>query len=543
MKIRMQWSVSALFLLGACAEEPPPPVYQPVAVARRDIVVSASAAGSIEPVTTVEVKSKASGEILQVNAETGDVVRAGQLLVRVDPRTPRNALTQAEADLEVAQAQLDNARSQLRRSEELYKTQSITEQEFEAARLQAANANASLVRARRNLDDANIAFEDTEVKAPTTGVIIQRSVEPGTVISSAISQVSGGTVLLRMANLDTVQVRTLVDETDIGKIRAGLDVTITVDAFPNRPFRGSVLKIEPQASVQQNVTMFPVLIRIANENTLLKPGMNAEVEIHVGARQGVLAIPNAALRTQRDVGSAASVLGLDSAQVRQQVAEARQRPSQPDSASRALAGGASRPADNGERKSAGDTARGGGEKFTMPDGREITLPPGLKAAQVRAVFAKMQSGGGFASLSAEDQVVMQQLRSAGGMGGRRAGGGGSFVMRGGEGAEGGEARMQRPAGSSGSDYLFGGDYIVFVMRAGRAEPAPIRTGLTDLDYSEVVSGLTEQDTVLILPSASLIRAQQQEAARSEFMRSNALPGVQRQTTQPAPGPGPMIIRP
>ena len=528
--MKRAWKVIGTALaMGACGEEVPPPVYQPVTVERRDIVVSASAAGSIEPVTTVEVKSKASGEIMQVTVETGDAVRPGQLLVRVDPRAPTNALKQAEADLDVAQAQLANAQSQLRRSEELFKTQSITEQEFEAARLQAANANAQLVRAQRNLEDAKIAFEDTEVKAPSRGVIIQRSVEPGTVISSAISQVSGGTVLLRMANLDTVQVRTLVDETDIGKIQPALPVTITVDAFPNRPFQGIVLKVEPQAVVQQNVTMFPVLIRIANENGLLKPGMNAEVEIHVGSRQNVLAVPNAALRTQRDVSSAAGVLGLDPQEVLQQVADAR-RQARPDSGARTVAGPGAPPAANGP-----GSTKAEGEKVTTPDGREITLPPGLKASQVTAVFAKMQSGG-FQSLTAEDRAVMQQLRSAGGMGGPGARGGSGRTFTGSGGGAGGDgtlmvSRSDGGGGSGGSDYLLGGDYIVFVARGGELRPVPIRTGLTDLDYSEVLSGLTEQDTVLILPSASLIRQQQESQRQTEMMRS-AMPGV-----QPMPGGG------
>ena len=145
-----------------------------------------------------------------------------------------------------------------------------------------------------------------------------------TVISSATSNVGGGTVLLRMANLDTVQVRAQVDETDIGKIQPGMDVSILVDAYPGRPFEGKVLKIEPLAVTQQNVTMFPVLVRIANRQGLLKPGMNAEVEMHVGNREGVLAVPNAALRTTRDVASAAMVLNLDQETVDQQLASARE---------------------------------------------------------------------------------------------------------------------------------------------------------------------------------------------------------------------------
>ena len=102
--------------------------------------------------------------------------------------------------------------------------------------------------------------------------------------------------------------------------------------IPNRPFQGEVLKIEPLAEVQQNVTMFPVLVRIDNREGLLRPGMNSEVEIHVGRRDSVLAVPNAALRTQKDVESAAGVLGLSMEQVNAQLAAADQPPPQGDTA-------------------------------------------------------------------------------------------------------------------------------------------------------------------------------------------------------------------
>lgn len=482
---------------AACGDPPQPPVYQMVPVAARDIVVSASAAGVVEAVTTVEVKSKASGEIIEVRVDVGDPVRPGQLLVKVDPRVPYNALQQAQADLEVAKAQLANAESQLRRAEELFKTQSITEQEYEAARLQAATANAQLIRAQRSLEDARIAFEDTDVRAPINGIVITRTVEVGTVIASAVSQVSGGTTLLTMANLDTVQVRALVDETDIGKIQPGLPVTITVDAYPNRPFRGEVLKIEPQATVQQNVTMFPVLVRIPNHDGLLKPGMNAEVEVHVGNRQGVLAVPNAALRTERDVSSAAMVLGLSDDEVRQQLAEARERGTTPAEAGQASLGGTV----------SDSTPQAPGGATMMLGDRQITLPPGVTEEQVRAVFQKMRSGGGPGALTADEQALVGRLRGA--MGGGRPG----AAVRG---------------GRSNSDVLFGGNYIVFVMRGGRPTAVPVRTGLTDLDYSEVVSGLTPTDTVLVLPSASLVQSQQEMRDRLQRMTGGGgIPGVQQ----------------
>lgn len=491
----MRTHVLALIALGAtllaCAEEEAPPVYQKVAVTTRDIVVSASAAGAIEPVLTVDIKSKASGELLEVNVDVGDVVAPGQLLVKVDPRVPSNALRQAQADLDVAKASVTNAESQLRRAEGLFKTQSITETDYEAAVLSAANARAQLIRAERNLEDAQISFDDTDVRAPSRGVIIQKNVEVGTVIQSATSNVGGGAILFQMANLDTVQVRALVDETDIGKIQPGMDVTITVEAYPNRPFQGRVLKIEPQALVQQNVTMFPVLARIANQNDMLKPGMNAEVEVHIGERRGALSVPNAALRTDRDVASAASVLGLDEAAVTEEIRLAREQ-AQAQAAEGAAAG-----------QPAGATNGGTAARTVNIMGREVQLPEGVTAEQVQAIFAKMRSGGGPQALSAGERAVLEKVRGAGG---GRAG--------------------QRPGANAGSDNMFGGNYVVFVLRDGQPTAVPVRTGLTDLDYSEVLSGLTEADTVLTLPSSGLI-AQQQEMQQRLQQRAGGLPGMPR----------------
>ncbi len=491
---------SVTLLVMACAEEEAPPIFQLIPVTTRDIVVSASAAGQVEPVRTVEVKSKASGEIMQVRVETGDAVTAGQLLVKVDPRVPRNYLRQTEADLDVARATLENAESQLRRSEELYKSQSITETEWETTRLSRANARAQLIRAQRNFEDAKISFEDTDVRAAIDGVILEKNVEVGTVISSATSNVGGGTVLLRMADLDTVQVRALVDETDIGKIQPGMAVTITVDAYPNQPFRGTVLKIEPQATVQQNVTMFPVLARIDNSAGLLRPGMNAEVEVHVGSREGVMAIPNTALRTTRDMGSAAGVLGIDPEVAQQQLADAR-------SAARESRGGRATFGGSVADSAAAAADSGGAHRETIEfQGRQIPLPPGVTAKQMSDIFAKMRDGG-FSSVSAADRAILTKLRNASGGDGRRARGG--------------------SRSSSNNSYLFGGDYVVFVMRDGIPTAVSVRTGLTDLDYSEVVSGLQPTDTVIVLPSASLLASLEQQQEFQDRIRSRSLPGVRR----------------
>jgi len=294
-----------------------------------------------------------------------------------------------------------------------------------------------------------------------------------------------------------VQIRALVDETDIGKVSPGLFSTITVDAYPNRPFEGSVLKIEPQATVQQNVTMFNVLVRIPNPSHLLKPGMNTEVEIHVGRRDNVLAVPNAALRTQRDVASAAQVLGLDPNEVQQQLATASQQPQTPTSRdSASLGGGTARR----------DTTATGGNTMTTPDGRTIQLPPGVTEALVRSAFQKRMSGQDLTPAEQNAMAAMRQMMM-------RAGGG-----AGGGGAGGGDLRRSGEPSS----------YIVFVLKKGKPAPVQIRTGLTDLDYIEVVSGLTEHDTVLVLPSASLLNAQRDMQQRMRSVTGGGLPGLQQQ---------------
>ncbi len=468
-------------------------MYQLLTVEARDIVVAASAAGSVEPIRTVEVKSKASGEIFELHVETGDVVRAGQLLVRVDPRVPQATLRQAQADLELAEAQLENAEAQMRRAEGLFETQSITEQEFENTRLSVASANAQLVRAQRSLSDAEISAEDTDVRAPSGGVIIQKNVEVGTVISSATREVGGGTILLQMANLDTVQVRSLVDETDIGKIKEGLDVTILVDAYPNRPFEGKVLRIEPQATVAQNVTMFPVLVRIPNSDGLLRPGMNAEVEVHVGAKYGVAAVPNAALRTDGDVPSAAEVLGFDPEEVMRQVAEQRDA--------------------NQSRSDGGEPPPPTNDRTVSIMGRSIEIPENINIDDLRAGLAAMEG-------ASDRRAAMQGLPEAQG----RALGQAMSLLRGSGGSSGRQGQGREASSTDAA--LLGGSYTVFVMRDGVPSPVFVRTGLTDLDYSEVASGLAIGDTVLVLPSSSLLASQQMWQDRLNRMRGG-MPGISR----------------
>jgi HlyD family secretion protein len=313
--------IVAAATLSSCGDGSEPAVsYGTAVVERGDLAVVVEASGTIEPISSVEVKSKASGEILELGAEIGDSVAAGELLVRIDPRTPRNHVAQTEAAVAAAAARLATARAQLTRGDKLRGENWINDAEYEALELAVANARAEEIAARVALENARIALEDTEVRAKAPGIILTRLVEPGQVISSPTQDVGGGTPLLTMADLRRVRARVRVDETDIGKLAAEIPARIRVSAYPGRIFGGVIEKIEPQAVIDQNVTLFAVLIHIENGENLLRPGMNVDVVFDVARREGVLTLPLMALRARRDIDVTAEILGVDAGGIRRQLA-------------------------------------------------------------------------------------------------------------------------------------------------------------------------------------------------------------------------------
>jgi HlyD family secretion protein len=438
----------AITLVG-CAQETEKRTWNLARVQQRDIIVSVQAAGIIEPVTTVELKSKASGEILEISAETGDVVEAGQLLVQIDKRTPRNALAQAEAELEAAVARRDIAKLQRERAATLFKTGTLNQVDHEQSILEYANSKAEVVRAQVAVENARIALDDTEVRAPAHGTIILREIEVGQVISSPTMDVGGGTALLRMADLRFVQVRALVDETDIGKILPSQKAVVTVAAYPNQPFDGSVLKIEPQAEEEETVTLFAVIITIDNKSGLLRPGMNAEVELNIASRYGVPAIPTIALRTSRDIEAAALFTGMEEERLREQLRSSGM--AVPD-----MVSGVSEATENDAVDNATDSDT---NKDAYQDKEAATLTT---------------------------SEIPSQL-------------------------------------TTGQGYMFGGQYWIFVLRDGQPAPQYINAGLTDLDYSEVLSGVDANEQIILLPSSALIMSQDQ--FREWMGKVVAMPGT------------------
>ena len=283
--------------------------------ASQQLELTVEASGTVEAISSIEIKSKASGQILFLGAEIGDYVDEGVVLARIDQRTPTNTLAQANADLEVAKVRLSNAKNQFERSKRLHNEGNISDKSFEDAQESFSSARAQLVRAEVFLENAKIALDDTSVRSPIAGTVISRPAEVGQVITSPTSAVGGGTLLMEMADLDNVRVRALIDEIDIGKISIGQEVTLKVSAYRDKKFLGVVSKIEPMSRVDQNVTTFPVLIDIENKDNLLLIGMNTDVEIEILNEKVALALPAGSLRTRKDIISVAPLLNIKQEQL------------------------------------------------------------------------------------------------------------------------------------------------------------------------------------------------------------------------------------
>ncbi len=482
----------------------PTAAIQTVLIARQDIVVDVQATGVIQPINAVQVKSKASGQVMHLHVSTGSQVKPNDLLVEIDPRDAKSRYGQAVAALHAAQASVTVTRAQLDRSQSLAKDGVITAPEVETAVLASANAVSNLVAAQAALDQSKIALEDVTIRAPMAGTVIEKDVSEGQVISSATNTVGGGTTLLTMADLGQVYDSTLVSESDIGNVKAGQTASVKVDAYPNRTFTGKVERIAPQATVQQSVTRCPVLIRLDNRDGALMPGMNTDVSILVENADNVLVIPNDAVRSMKDAATAATALGLDPVKVRASLA------SQRGGGGRGGAGGAPAGAvtqsqcDSVQNVLAAHPA----SEAALTKYRQQLRTDTAHTTQLRAGMKATTD-----SLHLDPGVMRgcMQLR-------RSSAGGSALAMGSGD---------EQPA--IGNTRPHAG--LVFVAANGTFEPRVAMLGVGNYDVTQVLSGLNEGDAVALINAAMLQqqRVQQQQRIQSRM----ALPGVNQAT----PGAG------
>ncbi len=268
---------------------------------RGDIKIEVSATGIVTPINVIEIKSKASGIVERIPIEASDPISRGQLIVRLDQSDTRNAFEQALADSEVSAAVMVQQENNLIRSNDLLKKELIAPQEYDQINVDFVRSKSNVIKAKANLVLARQKLAETTVLSPIDGIVLSRLVSLGQIVSSAVSNVGGGTTIARLANMDEVYVVAAVDEVDIGKVQIGQKTRIVADAFPEERFAGKIIRIASQSTVIQNVTTFDVVVLVANRENKLKSGMNASMTITIAQKEQILLIENDLLRDRSEI--------------------------------------------------------------------------------------------------------------------------------------------------------------------------------------------------------------------------------------------------
>lgn len=260
---------------------------------RGDLVVTISATGTLNAVTTVQVGSQVSGTIARLYADYNSKVTEGQLLAQLDPTFLQASVNVQRANVDRAKAQLQESQRSYDRTNELLAKSMVSQAEMDAATTSLQSAQASLRQVEASLDQSEVNLKYATIKAPISGVVISRNVDVGQTVAASLQ----APTLFTIANdLRKMQVQASVDEADVGQVKVGQQVSFRVDAYPDEEFHGVLSQVRLAPVISQNVVTYNVIIDVDNPEEKLMPGMTATVSIEVARRDNALRVPLLALR-------------------------------------------------------------------------------------------------------------------------------------------------------------------------------------------------------------------------------------------------------
>jgi len=309
-------------------------------VTRGDIAQTVVATGKIEPLTKVEVKSKASGIVKKIDVDYGDRVRKRQVLVELDREELRAEVEEARANLAAAQAAKASAvatyqrnqvdaegpdvpflKAAVQRDRQLAAEGILSESTLDDAeksyqlalnkkmsalrnvavsRAEVAKAKAQVEQAQAALDQAEENLRNATIVSPINGIVLSRNVEVGDAVSSILVMGSQATLVMTLGDVSSVYVKGKVDQADIGKVYVGQPARIVVESFKDKTFKGKVTRISPMGVEKDNVTTFEVRVSIQNPNGELKANMSANAQILLNQKDHVLILPESAVIYGKD---------------------------------------------------------------------------------------------------------------------------------------------------------------------------------------------------------------------------------------------------
>lgn len=459
--------------------------YRTAAVDEGNVRAAIAATGKLSALSTVEVGSQVSGQVLSVEVDFNDPVTAGQAIAHIDPANFRSRLEQAQADLTSAQANHDaaranhveaqatlkNAEASFIRAETVWERRLISRADYDAALAARDQAQARLAstaaavkvaesqvaQRRAAVENARLELDYTVIRAPVDGVVLSRAVQPGQTVAASFQT----PVLFSIAeDLGKMQIELTVDESDVGQIREGQAVRFTVDAFPGRDFQGRVRQVRLAATETSTVITYPVIVDVDNSDGVLLPGMTASAEVLVSERAGVVRLPNAALR-YRPPGEAATTASAG--------APAMSGPPSAEAMQRMRAQAAQQVQELADRVGLNDAQRAQLQE-TMAGLRQRTMvrmqpgqaPPAPVSEETRRRRFAEAMAEALQPLRAELDPEQQQRL---------------------------DAELALMASSRRVQ--------VWVLREGEAIEVPVRVGMADSTHTEVLSGLTPGEDVIV----------------------------------------------
>ncbi|MGA7964534.1 MAG: efflux RND transporter periplasmic adaptor subunit [Gammaproteobacteria bacterium] len=283
--------------------------YETAPVQYGDITQTVTSSGTLNPVKIVNVGAQVSGIVKTINVDFNSRVKAGEVLLTLDPTLFKTQVGQSRANLHAAEANQLLALANQQRSQEMFRQHYVSRSDLDQviAERKAADAQVELAKAQLEQSETNLAY--TVIHSPIDGVIINRVVDVGQTVAASFQT---PTLFQIGQDLKKMQIDATVDEADIGMIKTGEEASFTVDAYPGIHFAGIVTQVRLNPTVVQNVVTYDVVIAVDNPDERLLPGMTAYVGIAVNRHEHVLVVPNSALRVSLEpVGSTAPVEGPD----------------------------------------------------------------------------------------------------------------------------------------------------------------------------------------------------------------------------------------
>ena len=267
--------------------------YKTEPVTRGNVTMTVTATGTVSAVTTVQIGSQVSGVIARLYADFNSHVKRGQLLAELDPTPFQAQVEQRQADVTKSKVEAANAKITYERQRRLVAAGLAAQADLDAARAQYEGAEAQVQQSVAAMQQAQTNLHYTTINSPIDGVVVDRQYDVGQTVAASFQ---APTLFSIAQDLTKMQVQADVDQSDIGRVAIGQLARFTVDAYPDEEFRGRISQIRLNATVNQNVVSYPVIIEVPNPDEKLRPKMTANVTIDVAQAPNVLRIPNAALR-------------------------------------------------------------------------------------------------------------------------------------------------------------------------------------------------------------------------------------------------------